>query len=110
MESSSTKQGKVFVPRLGKTIDPYLVKSTPAVLSVGMRCIDDGYDFVWIGSKREDPYFVKPDGKTIPLTVNDYVPYLAAKPGGSAAASVKRVARREAVPVTGNETPILGEV
>ena len=96
-ESSSTKQGKVFVPRLGKTIDPYLVKSTPAVLSVGMRCIDDGYDFVWNGSRGEDPYFVKPDGKIIPLTVNDYVPYLAAKPGGSVAAPVKRVARREAV-------------
>ena len=32
-----------------KPIDPYLVESTPAVLSVGMRCIDDGYDFVWMG-------------------------------------------------------------
>ena len=57
-ESSSMKQGKVFVPRLCKTVDPYLVKSTPAVLSVGMRCIDDGYDFIWKGSKGEDPYFI----------------------------------------------------
>ena len=86
-ESSSTKQGKVFVPRLGKTIDPYLVKSSPAVLSVGMRCIDDGYDFVWNGSRGEDPYFVKPDGK---MTVNDCVPYLAAKPGGCRARQESR--------------------
>ena len=46
-ESSSSKQGKVFVPKLGKTIDPYLVRSSPPVISVGMRCIDDGYDFIW---------------------------------------------------------------
>ena len=98
-ESSSMKQGKVFVPRLGKTVDPYLAKSTPAVLSVGMRCIDDGYDFIWKGSKGEEPYFVKPDGKVVPLTVNDYVPYLAAKPRHLAAAPAKKVARREAVPV-----------
>ena len=64
-----------------------------------MRCIDDGYDFIWKGSKGEDPYFIKPDGKLVPLTVNDYVPYLAAKPGHLAAAPAKKVARREAVPV-----------
>ena len=62
-----------------------------------MRCGDDGYDFVWNASKGEDPYFVKADGKMIPLTVNDSVPYLAAKPGGTVASPVKRVARREAV-------------
>ena len=78
-ESSSLKQGKVFIPSLGKTIDPYLVESTPAVLSVGMRCIDDGYDFVWLGSKKQDPYFIKPNGEKICLKVNDYVPYLVGK-------------------------------
>ena len=50
-ESSSSKQGKVFVPKLGKTIDPYLVRSSPPVISVGMRCIDDGYDFIWRGPR-----------------------------------------------------------
>ena len=45
-ESSSWKQERVFVPKLGKTIDPYLVRSSPPVISVGMRCVDDGYDFI----------------------------------------------------------------
>eukprot|EP00435_Cladocopium_sp_Y103_P040649 s1620_g11.t1 len=76
-ESSSAKQGRVFVPKLGKTIDPYLVKSTPPVISIGMRCIDDGYDFVLRGSKGEDPYLKKPNGERIELVVKDYVPYLA---------------------------------
>ena len=75
-ESSSSKQGKVFVPELGSKIDPYLVRSTPPVLSVGMRCIDQGYDFVWRGSRKENPYFRKPDGTKIEMVVDDYVPYI----------------------------------
>ena len=76
-ESSSAKQGRVFVPKLGRTIDPYLVRSSPTVISVGMRCVDDGYDFVWKGSKGENPYLLKPSGERIDLVVRDYVPYLA---------------------------------
>ena len=77
-ESSSSKQGRVFVPKLGKT-DPYLVRSSPPVISVGMRCVEDGYDFVWRGSKGEPPYMVKPNGERIELVVRDYVPYFANK-------------------------------
>ena len=76
-ETSSSKQGRVFVPKLGKTIDPYLVRSSPPVISVGMRCVDDGYDFIWRGSKGEPPYMVKPHGERIELVVRDYVPYFA---------------------------------
>ena len=42
-----------------------------------MRCIDDGFDFVWRGSKGENPYLIKPNGERIALVVRDYVPYLA---------------------------------
>ena len=76
-ESSSQKQGKVFIPELGRTIDPYLVRDTPAVLSVGMRCMNDGYDFIWKSGQK--PYFVRKDRTRIPLEVRDYVPYLVAK-------------------------------
>jgi len=92
-ENSSDKQGKVYVPQLGMTVDPYLVPSTPAVLSVGMRCVRDGFDFVWKGSLKEDPYFVKPNGERIDLTVKDYVPYITEKPGVVCAPSAKRVSR-----------------
>ena len=77
-ESSSQKQGKVFIPELGRTIDPYLVRDTPAVLSVGMRCMNDGHDFIW-KSAGQKPYFVRKDRTRIPLEVRDYVPYLVAK-------------------------------
>ena len=62
-ESSSSKQGKVEVPELKEIVKPYLVESSPAVLSVGTRCVDKGYDFIWRGSKGESPYFVTPGGE-----------------------------------------------
>ena len=65
------------MPKLGKTIDPYLVQSLPPVISVGVRCIDDSFDFVWRGLKGEQPYMVKPSWERIDLVVKDYVPYLA---------------------------------
>ena len=97
-ESSSTKQGKVYVPKLGRVIDPYLVRSTPPVISVGMRCVDDKFDFIWRGSKGEEPYFIDNRGKKIGLTVHDYVPYLADKDDKTITAPAKRYARRKAVP------------
>ena len=53
------------------------MRSSPPVISVGMRCVDDGYDFIWRGSKGEPPYMVKPNGERIELVVRDYVPYFA---------------------------------
>ena len=44
-ESASMKQGKVKVPELNSTVNPYLVPSSPPVLSIGMRCIHEGFDF-----------------------------------------------------------------
>ena len=55
------------------------MQSSPPVLSVGIRCIDEGFNFVWRGSKNEKPYMVRPDGKSIELEVRDYVPYLCSK-------------------------------
>ena len=78
-ESSSMKQGKVKVPELNATVTPYLVQSSPPVLSVGLRCVEDGFGFVWRGSKNEKPKLVSPDGKVIELEVRDYVPYLCSK-------------------------------
>ena len=78
-ESSSMKQGKVKVPELNATASPYLVQSSPPVLSVGLRCVEDGFDFIWRGSKNEKPRLVSPNGQVIELEVRDYVPYLCSK-------------------------------
>ena len=62
---------------LGCNFTPYLVESTRPVMSVGIKCMDEGYDFVWRAGKEK--YFQKPDGARIRLTVRDYVPYVPSK-------------------------------
>ena len=54
---------------LGTVVCPRLLGETPAVLSVGRRCIDDGWTFVWPG--HGNPYFKKPDGKRIERQVDN---------------------------------------
>ena len=75
--SSSNLQAKVYNDTLSCRFDPYLLESTPPVMSVGVRCVDQGYDFIWRSGKS--PYFRKPDGEKIELLVRDYVPYIPAR-------------------------------
>ena len=62
------------VDELDEDIEPYVLNSTPAVPSVGRRCMDYGYEFRW--PSGEPPYFISPQGKKVKLEVKDYVPYL----------------------------------
>ena len=48
--------------------------STPALLSVGMRCMHHGYTFLWLPGKL--PVFVSPGGKVVVLRVEGDIPYL----------------------------------
>jgi hypothetical protein len=59
---------------LDEEIEPYVMASTPAVLSVGRRCLDFGYEFRWPAGKL--PYFITPAGVKVTLIVEDYIPYL----------------------------------
>jgi hypothetical protein len=54
---------------------PLLLPSSPAVLSIGRRCMDQGYAFHWMLKRK--PYLVDPNGKKVMLLVNNYVPYLS---------------------------------
>ena len=64
----------LFVRELGEEIEPYVLEETPAVLSVGMRCMKMGYTFIW--PPGECPYFITPSGKVIQLEVRDDIPYI----------------------------------
>ena len=74
--NGKTKVGTVApmqVPVLGR-ISPLLLKETPAAITVGQRCMDKGWAFHW--PTGQSPYMVDPEGKIIPLVVENYVPYL----------------------------------
>ena len=72
--SSADQQIKVNVPSLGIEADPYVLPSTPSVLSIGYRCMEQGFDFIWKACCR--PYFRDKKGNKIFLDVRDNVPYL----------------------------------
>ena len=51
-----------------------ILDSTPAVLSMGMRCTGMGYSFHW--SAEHDPVFMRPDNENVRLKLIGDIPYL----------------------------------
>ena len=51
-----------------------ILDSSPAVLSMGMRCMRMGYSFHWPAGY--DPVFIRPDNKHVRLQVIGDIPYL----------------------------------
>ena len=71
-----------FVEEFGQSIEPYILAQTPNVLSVGMRCMRQGFTFIWPAGER--PYFILPSGQIVVLEVKGDIPYL--HPGASSCA------------------------
>ncbi len=88
---------------LNEDIEPFVMASTPAVLSIGRRCMDFGYEFRWPAGKL--PYFITPSGVKVTLIVDDYIPYLrtglARRTNSALAAMRDRIAK--AAPSTVDE-------
>ena len=57
----------------GESVEPYVLPDTPSVLSLGRRCMQEGYHFVWLSGKH--PYFITPSGKLLALAVEDDILY-----------------------------------
>ena len=53
---------------------PYVLPSTPWVLSVGKRVMGVGYSFVWLA--KSNPYLLSLSGTRIELKVHGHTPYL----------------------------------
>ena len=59
---------------LDKLIEAYVLDSTPSLLSLGKRCMELGYRFVW--EPFTHPKFFDPDGRRIAVEVINNIPYL----------------------------------
>ena len=55
-------------------INAYVLGDTPSVLSVGKRCMNQNYGFVWPPGR--EPFMIDPDWKRISLFVNGDIPYV----------------------------------
>ena len=73
-------QAKVDVPVLGTQITPYVLDESPAVVSVGQRCIDADWSFHWRSVGLTSRSLMAPRSK-VKLEVQDYVPYLPSTTG-----------------------------
>jgi hypothetical protein len=65
----------MFCEELKDMMEPLVLPDTPAVLSIGRRCMQMGYGFYW--HPGQNPFLVTPDGSVIPLLVRKDIPYLA---------------------------------
>eukprot|EP00974_Lingulodinium_polyedra_P054864 5276899-Lingulodinium_polyedra.AAC.1 len=65
---------KIDVEECASSVQPYILDNTPNVLSVGMRCVQHGYSFIW--PAKENPYFILPDDRVVQFEVVKYIPYL----------------------------------
>ena len=65
----------MFCEELKDLVEPLVLPDTPAVLSIGRRCMQMGYGFYW--HPGQNPFLVTPDGNVIPLLVRKDIPYLA---------------------------------
>ena len=92
------------LPVMDDTLDFVLLENTPAVVSVGERCVTKGYGFYW--PPYGDPFFVCPgtDGNTrrvVPLKTSRHVPMIV---NGAVARRVPKgwIRRRLRVAVEGD--------
>jgi hypothetical protein len=75
----SRRRAAIPVLELEQTASLCVLPSTPSVLTIGRRCMHEGYSFVWLAGRK--PYLLRPDGLAVPLDVINDIPYLV--PGAS---------------------------
>lgn len=72
---TETKEvAKFRVDSFAEETKPFVLEQSPAVFSVGMRCMKLGYTFVW--PPKDQPFMINPAGKKIELHSKDDIPYL----------------------------------
>jgi hypothetical protein len=80
---SIAKEMTVCIPQLDEMAEIFCREKTPAVLSVGNRCVEMGYAF-YLPPFSEDPFLIKPDGARIIMDVEGNIPYLTGERDGNA--------------------------
>jgi hypothetical protein len=58
----------------GITTNALVLEDSPSVLSLGKRCLEEGYSFVW--PAHGEPVLTRPDGRKVKLVVHQNVPML----------------------------------
>jgi hypothetical protein len=88
-------------------IRPHILDEAPKVLSVGRRCVHEGFGFAWLSG--ELPYLIDPSGMIIRLGVQNGAPCLQS---GSTLSKATRPSCKRAIPsrVVIEDLPSIGIV
>ena len=71
----ATHRVPLYVSELNETVEPMILPDIPDVLSLGRRCVAEGYDFWWPRYSMS-PQFTLPNGQIIIFSVRGFIPYL----------------------------------
>ena len=72
--TSSTKRSDIKFEAFDEPAQAHILEDTPSVMSMGKRCIDLGYSFIWPSGRT--PYMIDSNGDIIEMTVRDSIPYI----------------------------------
>ena len=72
-DAPSTHSSQIFIEELNEMIEPFILKDTPSVISVGGRAMGKGCPFLWIAGRN--PYWITPEARVITLEVFGDIPY-----------------------------------
>jgi hypothetical protein len=84
---------------VNQEVEPYVLPSTPRVLSIGRRCVEEGCSLVWPSGKS--PTLYAPSGRALGLSVFKNTPYLEVALPGSAQLAMAGVPVAPSVAVEG---------
>ena len=73
--TSTSKMTDIQFDVFEEPVKAHVLDDTPSVLSMGKRCLEQGYTFIWPSGK--DPFMIDSDGLIINMKVKDHIPYVS---------------------------------
>ena len=71
--TATQTEAEIDLGTFDMTSQAYVLDDTPSVMSLGKRCMEEGYSFVWPSGKM--PFMITKNGERIDLTIHDNIPY-----------------------------------
>ena len=84
------EEATVYVKELGTFLTMKVLENTPAVLSLGKLCDENGYSYEWINGQK--PHLIK-NGIRIPCNTENFVPFLVPSLSNSSSRSDSSTSR-----------------
>ena len=72
--TATQTEAEIDLGAFDMTSQAYVLDDTPSVMSLGKRCMEEGYSFVWPSGKM--PFMITKNGERIDLTIHDNIPYI----------------------------------